>query len=74
MYLFHLNLKLEARKKAVIESYVTYFGEEARDFLDYCEKDWGQEPYSGGGPVSIGSPGMMKSLPLLRKPIGRFVT
>lgn len=41
----------ETRKAEVIEALVRYFGQEARDYLDYVEKDWSAEPFSGGCPV-----------------------
>ena len=50
------------RKAAVLESLASYLGPETVDYLEYREKDWSQEPYSGGGPVCVGTPGMMTSL------------
>ena len=67
-------MQAEARQKAVVESFASYFGPEARHFVDYAEKDWGQEPYSGGGPVCVGTPGMMRgSGSGLRDPHLRYV-
>ena len=49
-----------------------FFGPEVFDFLDYVEKDWREEPYNGGCPVSVGTPGIMTYFaPALRKPFGR---
>jgi monoamine oxidase len=36
------------RRQEVIEALVRYFGTEARDYVDYYEKNWNQEPYTGG--------------------------
>lgn len=47
-----------------------YFGEEARDYLDYGEKLWSDEKFSGGCPVAnVIAPGVMKDYPrALREP------
>lgn len=38
----------ELRKNEIIECLVRYFGDEARDFADFIEKDWNNEPFTGG--------------------------
>lgn len=65
MYLF----KIEDRRRAVLHSLANFFGPEALSPLDYFEKNWNEEPYNGGCPVSVGTPGMMTHLgSALRKP------
>lgn len=41
----------ELRRAEVINCLVRYFGEEARDYVDYAEKMWQHEPYTGGCPT-----------------------
>lgn len=48
---------LEERKAAVLKSLVEFFGPEAGNPIDFAEKDWGLEPYNGGGPINFMSPG-----------------
>lgn len=38
----------DLRKAEIIESLVNYFGNEARDYIDYSEKNWANEFLSGG--------------------------
>lgn len=38
----------ELRKKEVIDRLAMLFGNEARDYIDYIEKNWTYEPYNGG--------------------------
>eukprot|EP00475_Leptophrys_vorax_P001294 TRINITY_DN10699_c0_g1_i1.p2 TRINITY_DN10699_c0_g1~~TRINITY_DN10699_c0_g1_i1.p2 ORF type:complete len:539 (+),score=163.50 TRINITY_DN10699_c0_g1_i1:2435-4051(+) len=40
------------RKQAILDQYSRWFGEEAREPIFYVEKDWGEENYSEGCPVS----------------------
>jgi len=52
---------VEARKKEVIKSLVRWFGEQANDYVEYFEKNWSEEKYSGGCPcVNVTAPGVMK--------------
>ncbi|CAH1273987.1 MAOA [Branchiostoma lanceolatum] len=63
----------DQRKAAVLRKFAEYFGEEAKDPLDFAEKDWGMEPYNGGCPVNIMVPGLISSfIPALRRPCGRI--
>jgi len=51
------------------------FGMEALTPLDYCERNWSSEPYCGGGPVSVCTPGaMMHATAALRLPFGRCLS
>jgi monoamine oxidase len=38
----------ELRRNEVIEDLARVYGPEARDYVDYCEKNWAYEPYNGG--------------------------
>lgn len=38
----------ELRRTEVIEDLVRMYGEEARNYIDYIEKNWTYEPYNGG--------------------------
>jgi monoamine oxidase len=42
------DLPEEMRKKEIIECLVRYFGDEARDYVDFMDKDWNSEPFTGG--------------------------
>ena len=49
------------RKKEVIEHIVRYFGDEARDYLEFAEQLWSDEKFTGGCPVAnITTSGCMK--------------
>ncbi len=51
----------ELRKKEVIEDLARMYGPEARDYVDYVEKNWSNEPFSNGCPAfSIVASGCMK--------------
>uniref|UniRef100_H3B1N0 Amine oxidase n=1 Tax=Latimeria chalumnae TaxID=7897 RepID=H3B1N0_LATCH len=63
----------EERKDGVINGLVKFLGPEAAAYIQYTEKDWSQEPYSGGCPVNVMVPGMITYFhPYLRKPCGSF--
>jgi len=50
-----------------------FFGNLALNCIDYAEKNWNEETYNGGGPVSVGVPGMMTHFAAaLRKPFNRY--
>ena len=51
------------------------FGSEAMTPLDYCERNWGSEPYCNGGPVSVCSPGaIIHADAALRQPFDRLLS
>ncbi|CAF0707348.1 unnamed protein product [Brachionus calyciflorus] len=51
----------DIRKQEVIEALVRYFGEESRNYIDYGEKLWSREKFSGGCPTCIlSSSGVMQ--------------
>lgn len=56
-----MNMADETRKIEIIHGLIRYFGEEAGNYLDYYEKVWCREKYSGGCPVcNISSSGLME--------------
>ncbi len=61
------------RRAAVLASYVRMFGAEAAEPTHYVEKDWSQEPWSGGCPVGVMPTGALSQFgPALRQPVGRI--
>ncbi|XP_055877327.1 probable flavin-containing monoamine oxidase A isoform X2 [Biomphalaria glabrata] len=67
------NQSAEVRQKAVLDHFASFFGPEAHKFVDYREKDWNQESFSWGAPVSYVSPGGMKHFSKsIRCPQGRI--
>ena len=52
---------------------VRFFGVLADSPIGYVEKNWNQEPWSGGCPVGLGTPGALSSSGrALREPVGRI--
>ncbi|MHB8694721.1 MAG: flavin monoamine oxidase family protein [Solirubrobacteraceae bacterium] len=61
------------RKAAALKSYVTYFGQQAANPVQYIDHVWAQELYTGGCPVGVTPPGVLTEYgPALRAPIGRI--
>jgi monoamine oxidase len=61
------------RKAAVVDNYVTFFGDKAANPIDYFETAWPEERWSRGGPVGVVPPGVYTQYgPALRAPIGRI--
>ncbi len=61
----------EERRAAFIECAERYFGAEARDPVDYLERDWTAEPYTRGCYGAHFAPGVWTSYgPALTAPIG----
>lgn len=55
------DLADEIRKTEIIESLARYFGPEARDYVEFIEKNWAYEPFAGGCPsLSVISCSAMK--------------
>jgi monoamine oxidase len=66
------KLSKSARRKAVLDNFVTYFGDEAADPVKAFEKDWTDEPWIRGCPVGhTGTNVFRKNGPALRVPSGR---
>jgi monoamine oxidase len=62
----------DARRKAILGSFATYFGDQALKPLDYFEMNWSNEIWSRGCPVALASPGVYTSYgPALRPSCGR---
>ncbi|XP_077980470.1 putative flavin-containing monoamine oxidase A [Glandiceps talaboti] len=63
----------EERKQAVLKHLSEFFGDNAASPIEYAEKDWGQEPYNGGCPVSVMMPGAITYFQeALTKPFDRI--
>jgi monoamine oxidase len=63
----------DLRRDAVLESFARWFGPEALEPIDYIEKDWSREPFTGGCPIAVPPPGMWHIHGhALRKPVGRI--
>jgi monoamine oxidase len=61
----------DARRAAVIDCFVRWFGADAGSPTAYHEEDWGLDPWSGGCPTSSPSPGTLAAYGhLLRAPMG----
>ena len=41
----------EVRRTEIIEGLVKFYGEEARDYIDFIDKNWNLEPFNGGCPA-----------------------
>ena len=66
--------QLPERRQAVIHSLAELFGSAAADYIDYVEMNWSDEPYNGGCPVCVATPGVISHIgPGLRLPFGRCV-
>lgn len=60
------------RKRAVLECFARYFGDEALRPLGYDDCDWGAEVYSRGGYAGVPVPGFfMDHGSALQEPVGR---
>jgi len=63
----------EQRMAGVIESFVRYFGEQARTPLEYIERDWASEEYSRGGYLGYLPPGVWLDYGIaMTAPVGRI--
>ncbi|HEU4537785.1 MAG TPA: FAD-dependent oxidoreductase, partial [Polyangiaceae bacterium] len=62
----------DARRRAVLDCFVRFFGPEAAAPSEYVDLDWAQEPWSGGCYVGLMPPGLLSSAGEgLRAPAGR---
>lgn len=65
------GLPADQRKAQVIESFVGFYGEQARNPLDYFEHDWTEEKWTRGCPVAHAAPGILRKYgPELRTAVG----
>ena len=61
------------RRAVFLECLVGYFGERARDPIEYLEQDWSAEEFSRGCYGAHFAPGVWTSFgPALREPVGRI--
>jgi monoamine oxidase len=67
------GLSPEQRRQAVLDNFANYFGEEARNPLEYIENRWADERFSRGDPVAGLPPGVLLDFgTALRAPAGRI--
>jgi monoamine oxidase len=67
------GLPAEQRRQAVLDSFANYFGEQARNPLQYVENAWADERFSRGDPVAGLPPGVLLDFgTALRTPAGRI--
>ncbi|HEX8206912.1 MAG TPA: flavin monoamine oxidase family protein [Solirubrobacteraceae bacterium] len=61
------------RRERVLGDFAAFFGDEARNAIEFFDTQWPEEVWSRGGPVGIHGPGtLMEYGPALRQPIGRI--
>ncbi|KAE9556646.1 hypothetical protein FO519_000052 [Halicephalobus sp. NKZ332] len=58
----------EVRKKAVLQDMARFLGEEALKPLDYIDKEWGEETFTGGCPAGNVTVGNMDAYARIREP------
>jgi monoamine oxidase len=62
-----------ARKSAVLNQFVTFFGSQASNAIDFFETSWSGEQWTRGCPVGIPSQGTLLAYgPQIRQPVGRI--
>jgi monoamine oxidase len=67
------SLSRDDRRAHALDCFARCFGEEARSPSGYLEKDWAEDPWSGGCPVGLMGPGTLTRYgAALRDPIGRL--
>jgi monoamine oxidase len=67
------GLPPEQRRRAALDSLANYFGEKARNPLQYVENAWADERFSRGDPVAGLPPGVLLDFgTALRAPVGRI--
>ena len=63
----------ESLRRAVIENFVSCFGEKARDVRQWYVADWGREEWTRGCPTAIAPPGLLTAYgKALAAPVGRI--
>ena len=68
----YAHLPLAARRKAVLEGFAQMVGPQALKPIEYTERDWTRERWTGGGPVPITDLGALSQFgPSIRKPFKR---
>jgi monoamine oxidase len=67
------GMSADQRRQAVLDNLANYFGDEARNPLEYVENRWADERYSRGDPVAGLPPGVLLDFgTALRAPTGRI--
>jgi monoamine oxidase len=67
------GLSADQRRQAVLDNLADYFGEKARNPLQYVENAWAEERFSRGDPVAGLGPGTLLDFgTALREPVGRI--
>jgi monoamine oxidase len=63
----------EERRRAVLDELVRFFGPQAARPTSFAEKNWNEDPWSGGCYGGVMGPGALTSFgPALREPCGRI--
>lgn len=63
----------EERRQAVLAEFVRFFGPQAARPVDFVEKNWNDDPWSGGCYVGVAGPGTLTAFgEALRAPCGRI--
>ena len=66
-------LSADQRRQAVLDNLADYFGEQARNPLEYVENAWAEERFTRGDPVAGLGPGTLLDFgTALREPVGRI--
>ena len=66
-------LSPEDQRKAALQSFANYFGDQAKNPRDFILMNWSSEEWTRGCPVSLLSPGVLFDFgPALREPCGRI--
>ena len=61
----------DQRRGTVLEDLARAFGPRAAKPIELAEQRWCAEPYTGGGPVTVFTPGLLSGCgPALRRPVG----
>jgi monoamine oxidase len=67
------QLRPADRRKAVLDNFVTYFGQQAANPRQYIEMNWSAEPWTRGCYVGFTAPGVLLDYgPAIRAPVGRI--
>lgn len=66
------RMPLAQRRHEVLKGFAAMFGERALRPIEYTEKDWTKERWTGGGPTAIHAPGsLVRHGAAIRRPFGR---
>ncbi len=66
------NKSEATRRDAVLRDLARYFGPEALHYVDYVDKKWSEEPFTGGCPCATLPTGNMENYMTIREPTGRY--